>query len=264
MTSQSRLLALNRAAEFVTFDRNLTASGRSSIFWGAINLIFAAVLLAAGNMFGLVDAALGTLLVVSGIYEMRVRDPRVVKISALTLGLLALWNFAGLALAVATHSKIVFGFHSIWWGIAQGAGAVNTWKAYSQYESLRRDLDEYLCTRLRESAEHLRTSPKQTVDVVEFTVASSFAQPEKYIRLMPFEDAVLVGEFTSTFNRLKPIGFGCTSADSIEAERTGDKWMSKKVKVKIRLGERTIEKAEIDPEMLSRLEHLTSRAAASC
>jgi hypothetical protein len=264
--SESRFRALNRAAEFTTFDKSLTSSGRSSIFWGAINLVLAAVLLSSGNRFGVVDAALGTLLVASGIYEMKVRDARVIKISALTLAFLAVWNLGGIALAFATNSRVVFGAHSIWWGIAQAYGAVNTWRSYSAYEALKREADEYLCGRIRESAEHLRScAPKQTVDVVEFKLTAGFGENEKWVRMMPFEDAVLVGEYTSTFNRLKLLGLGCTSADVVQVEPVGEKWMSKKLKARIRLGDRVIDKAEIDPEMLSRLEALAGiqKAAAS-
>lgn len=258
MLSESRFIALNRAAEFTTFDKSLTSSGRISIFWGAINLVLAAILLAAGNMFGVVDAALGTLLVASGMYEMKVRDPRVIKISALTLGLLAAWNLGGIALTFATNSRLVFGAHSLWWGIAQAFGAVSTWKSYSAYEALKREADEYLCSRIRESADHLRTcSPKQTVDVIEFKLPAKFGDNETWIRMMPFEDAVLIGEYTSSLNRLKLKGLGCTSADQIQAEAMGEKWMSKKLKAKVRLGERVIEKVEIGPEMLSRLEALS-------
>src|SRR5271163_4867974 len=92
-TDPQRVEQLAIAGSFCLFDKKLSASGNSSIVWGVLNLLIGGAILAANNIWGVVSLLLGLALVVAGVYEKKVRDPKVIIISAATLAGLALWNF---------------------------------------------------------------------------------------------------------------------------------------------------------------------------
>lgn len=117
-----RAKRLGMAASFCLFDKRLTSSGNGSIIWGLLNLGLGSLILVGHNTWGLVSLLLGFALVASGVYERKVRDPKVIIVSAATLALLALWNFTLIALAATGHTKLVLGGKTLYWALAQGWG----------------------------------------------------------------------------------------------------------------------------------------------
>ena len=98
-SNPQRVEQLSVAAAFCLFDNRLRASGNSSIVWGMLNLLVGGAIVAANDRWGLVSLLFGVGLIGAGIYERRVRDPKVIILSAATLAGLALWDFALIGLA---------------------------------------------------------------------------------------------------------------------------------------------------------------------
>jgi|ERR1022692_404753 hypothetical protein len=94
-----RVEQLTMAASFCLFDKKLRSSGKGSIVWGTLNLLLGGLVVAAHSNWGWVSLFLGLALIVAGLYERKVRDPKVIVISAATLAGLALWNFTLIGLA---------------------------------------------------------------------------------------------------------------------------------------------------------------------
>src|SRR3954452_14738911 len=109
MPNPVRLKQLETASAFCLFDRKLSSSGSSSIVWGVLNLLIGAAILSGQNSWGIVSAALGLALIAAGIYERKVRDPKVIIISAATLGGLAVWNFTLIAMAAMGKAQLALG-----------------------------------------------------------------------------------------------------------------------------------------------------------
>jgi hypothetical protein len=98
-SDQRRLEQLTLAASFCLFDKKLRSSGNGSIVWGLLNLLLGGVVIAEHSKWGAVSLVLGLALIAAGVYERKVRDPKVIIISATTLAGLALWNFTLIGLA---------------------------------------------------------------------------------------------------------------------------------------------------------------------
>ena len=134
-TDPQRVERLSVAGAFCLFDKKLRSSGNGSIVWGLLNLLIGALLVAANDKWGAVSLLLGLALVGAGIYERKVRAPNVIMISAATLAVLALWNFALIALAAMGKVQLALGGRTLYWAIAQAWGAFATWKTYSTYKN---------------------------------------------------------------------------------------------------------------------------------
>jgi hypothetical protein len=249
-----RVEQLAVAGSFCLFDKKLRSSGNSSIAWGVLNLLIGGAILAANNVWGAVSLLLGLALVVAGIYERKVRDPKVIFISAATLAVLALWDFMLIGLAAMGKVHLALGGRTLFWAIAQAYGAYVTWKTYSTYKMLREKSDPLTVGQVREYIDELkRAKPGQSVDVVQFDVNSGFVQGTKQYRLKPIEDLYLAARYKSQFGSLELEEVGFVPRSEVLLTLGEEKWMSKKIKATIQMGPVRLDKVTITPEMASRI-----------
>lgn len=253
-TSPDRLKQLQIAGAFCMFDRKLSSSGTSSIIWGVLNLLIGGVVVAANNLWGGVSILLGLGLVVAGIYEKKVRDPKVIIISAGTLAGLAIWNFVLVGLAAMGKVQLALGGRTLYWAIAQAVGGFATWKTYSTYKTLRNESDPLTVEQVRSYIDELKKAkPDQSVDLIEFDANAGFVQGTKRYRLKPVEDLYLAALYRVQLGsmRLEEVAFVPRTGVTLTVE--GEKWMSKKVKASVQLGPLTLSKVSITPEMALRI-----------
>jgi hypothetical protein len=249
-----RLERLTLAGSFCLFDRRLRSSGNSSIVWGLLNLLIGAAVAATNNIWGAVSVVLGLGLIAAGVYERKVRDPKVIVISAATLAGLALWNFTLIGLAAMGKVQLALGGRTFYWAIAQAWGAYATWKTYSVYKTLREKSDPLTVQQVREHIDDLnKAKPEQSVDLIQFEVNAGFVQGTKRYRLKPIEDLYLVARYRTQFgsSNLEEVSFVPRSEVTIAPE--GEKWMSKKIKASVQLGALKLDKVTITPDMASRI-----------
>jgi len=253
-TSPDRLKQLQIAGAFCLFDKKLSSSGTWSIFWGVLNLLVGGAALADNSLWGSVGVFLGLGLVVAGIYEKKVRDPKVIIISAGTLAALAIWNFALIGLAAMGKVELALGGRTLYWAIAQAAGAVATWKTYSTYKALRDESDPLTVQQVRGYLDELKKAkPSQTVDLIEFELNVSFIQGTRRYRLMPVEDLYLAARYNTQLGSMKLEDLSFVPRNAVMLTVQGEKWMSKKIKASVQLGPLTLNKVTITPEMALRI-----------
>jgi len=249
-----RVKRMQFAASFCLFDNKLRSSGNSSIIWGLLNALIGVVILATDDMWGMVSLLLGLGLIAAGIYERKVRDPKVIIISAGTLAVLALWNFALIALAAMGEVRLALGGRTLYWAIAQGWGAYATWKTYSTYKMLHDNCDSLTMEQVRGYVDELRKAkPDQSLDVIEFDANAGFVQGTQRYRLKPVEDLYLTARYRTQLGsmRLEEVSFVARNEVSLTPE--GEKWMSKKIKATVRLGPLQLDRVSITPEMAARI-----------
>src|SRR5262250_401924 len=128
MSDSQRIGKLTAAAGLCIFDRRLRSSGRGSVIWGLLNLVLGSALIAGNDLWGAVSLLFGLVLIAAGIYQMRVREPKVIIVSASTLAILAVWDFTLIALASMGRVQLALGGRTLFWALAQGWGAYATWK----------------------------------------------------------------------------------------------------------------------------------------
>jgi len=252
---QQRIQRLTTAAAFCLFDTKLTSSGNSSLIWGALNLLIGGLLIAANDLWGAVSLLLGFGLVVSGLYEKKVRDPKVVIVSAATLAALALWNFTLIGLSAMGKTRLVFGGRTLFWAIVQAIGAYSTWKTYAIYKALREQVDDSTVQEVRSYIDELsKAKPAQTLDLVEFDANAGFKEGTKRYRLKPVEDMYVIARYKSQVGstKLEEVTFVPRNEVTITAE--GEKFMSKKIKATVRVGPTLVSKVSITPEMAARID----------
>ena len=255
MTSGTdRLQQLQIAGAFCLFDKKLSSSGTASIIWGLLNILIGGAAVAANSFWGGISLLLGLGLVVAGIYERKVRDPKVIIISAATLGVLALWNFTLIALAAAGKVELALGGRTLYWAIAQALGAFATWKTYSTYKSLRDGSDPLAVDQVRGYLDELKKAkPDQSVNLVEFEANAGFVQGTKRYRLMPVEDLYLAARYKAQLGSLQLEEVTFVPRNTVTLTQEGEKWMSKKIKASIQLGPLKVDKVTITPEMALRI-----------
>ena len=175
-----RIEQLTVAGSFCLFDKKLRSSGNSSIVWGVLNLLLGGLVIAAHGSWGAVSVLLGLALIAAGVYERRVREPKVIIISAATLAGLALWNFTLIGLAAMGKVHLALGGRTFYWAIAQAWGGYVTWKTYSTYEMLLKKSDPLTVQQVREYIDELnKAKPEQSVDLVQCEVNAGFVQGTK-------------------------------------------------------------------------------------
>ena len=258
-----RLEQLNVAGAFCLFDNKLRSSGKGSIIWGALNLLIGGVLVARNEDLGFVSVVLGLALIIAGIYERRVRDPKVIIVSAVTLAVLAIWNFTLIGLAAMGRVELALGGRTLFWAIAQTFGAYATWKTYSTYKMLLEKADPLTLQQVREYIEELNRAKAEHLDLIQFEVNAGFAEGTKRYRLKPMENLYLVARYKSQLGSLKleDVSFAPRSDVTVIVE--GEKWMSKKMKATVQLGSQKLDKVSIIPDMVSRINPATNLASFS-
>jgi hypothetical protein len=204
---------------------------------------------------GAVSLLLGLALIVAGVYERKVRDPKVIIISAATLAGLALWNFALIGLAAMGKVHLVIGGKTLYWAIAQAWGAYATWTTYSTYRMLHEKSDPMTVQQVREYINELnKVKPEQSLDLVQFEVNAGFVEGKKRYRLKPIEDLYLVARYKSQLGSsyLEEVNFVPRNLVTLTPE--GEKWMSKKMKASVQMGPLKLDKVTITPDMASRID----------
>jgi len=250
-----RVEQLSLAGSFCLFDKKLRSSGNASIIWGVLNLLIGASLFAAKDNWGAVSLILGLALVVAGLYERTVRDPKVIILSAATLAVLAIWNFTLIGLAAMGKVHLLAGGRTLFWAIAQAAGAYATWKTYSTYKMLQEKSDPLTVQQVRGYVDELKKAkPEQSVDLVQFDVNAGFLQGTKRYRIKPIEDLYLVARYKTQLgsSQLEEVSF--VRRDQVTLTPEGEKWMSKKIKASLQLGPLKLDKVTITPDMAARID----------
>jgi hypothetical protein len=257
-SNPQRLEQLTLAGSFCLFDNKLRSSGKGSIIWGSLNLLLGIVLVAANDKWGIVSLLLGLALIVAGVYERKVRDPKVIIISAATLAVLALWNFALIGMAVLGKTHLPLGGRTFIWAIAQAWGAYATFKTYSTYKMLHEKSDPLTVQWVRQYIEELKKAkPEQSVDLVQFDASAGFVAGTKRYRLKPIEDLYLVARYKSQLGSLQLEEVNFVPRSEVMFVPEGEKWMSKKMKASVQLGSLKLDKVTITPEMASRIDPAT-------
>jgi hypothetical protein len=249
-----RVKRLTTASSFCLFDNRLRSSGNGSIIWGLLNLAIGAVAISARGPWGIVSLLLGLALIIAGIYERKVRDPNVIIVAASTLGVLALWNFALIGLAAAGVLHLVMGGKTLYWAIAQAAGAYATWKTYATYRTLRAEVDPVVVEQVRGYIDELKKAkPSQSLDLVEFDVNAGFVQGTNRYRLKPVEDLYLAARYRVQLGSMHLEEVTFVPRSEVLLTPVGGKWASKKLKATVQLGSHTLNKATITREMAVRI-----------
>jgi hypothetical protein len=218
-------------------------------------MIIGGAVLAGDSKWGAVSLVLGLALIAAGVYERKVRDPKVIIISAATLAGLALWNFALIGLAAKGLVHLAGGGKTLYWAMAQAWGAYATWTTYSTYKMLREKSDPMTVQQVREYVDELnKTKPEQSLDLIQFEANAGFVEGNKKYRLKPIEDLYLVARYKSQLGStsLEEVNFVPRSQVTLTPE--GEKWMSKKMKASVQLGPLKLDKVTITPEMATRID----------
>lgn len=249
-----RIKKLALAAAFCLFDRKLRSSGNSSIIWGLLNLAIGGLAFSLHNNWGAVSVILGIALVAAGIYERSVRDPKVIIVSAATLGALALWNLCLIGIAAMGKGELALGGRTVYWAIAQAWGAFATWKTYSVYKGLRDGSDPLVVEQVRGNIEELnKAKPEQSPDLIEFDVDAGFVQGTKRFRLKPMDDLYLVADYKVQLRQMHLQEVSFVSRNEVTLTPEGGKRMSKKMRASVQLGPVLLKKVSITSNMAARI-----------
>jgi hypothetical protein len=192
-------------------------------------------------------------------------DPKVIIVLAVTLGVLALWNFTLIGLAAIGGLKLTLGGKTLYWAIAQAWGAFATWKTYSVYKELRDGTDPQLAEQVRDYINDLKKSkPDQSLELIEFDVNAGFVRGTERYRLKPVEDLYVTAQYRVQLGRMQLQNVAFVPRNEVTITPEGTKWMSKKMKASLRLGPVTLPKVTITPDMAVRIDpSLTASAFAA-
>ena len=104
-----------------------------------------------------------------------------------------------------------------------------------------------------------KAKPEQSLEMIQFEVNVGFLQGTKRYRLKPVEDLYLAARYKSQLGsvRLEDVNFVPRNEVTITLE--GEKWMSKKMKARVQLGQLKLDKVSITPDMAARIDP-TARA----
>ena len=96
--------------------------------------------------------------------------------------------------------------------------------------------------------------------MIQFEVNVDFLQGSKRYRLKPVEDLYLAARYKSQLGsvRLEDVNFVPRNEVTITLE--GEKWISKKMKARVQLGQLKLDKVSITPDMAARELIPTARA----
>jgi len=251
---QNRLEKLNVAAGLHGFDRALIRSARGSIGWGLFSLVVSALVFARGG-FGWVNLIFGGLLVVEGIYEMRAREARVIKVAAATLGVLAVWNLCSIAVAYYLHTRLVA---SVWAGILQALGAWTTYRSHAFYAELLRQSDPATNEELAMLLQHAKTAdPALDPSVVEFKV-KNLTDPLQIWKIIRIDGQLLLFVQSEEILNVVKYAIQCfvVKKDQMRLEIVGEKMFGQDQKAVIHLNETAIKNVVVSQTMSSKLQTL--------
>ena len=261
-TSDERFRKLQTAASLMNFEYGLKASGKTSIYWGIFTLFFGVLGLSspfvgmvasikANILIGAVNFLLGAFLIAAGIYQRRSRRPRVFRISAVTLGLLAAWNLGGFILSLLFDVTVG---HPLVAGLAHSYGAYKAWRSYGEYVVLLKSTDP---AALEETRNRTRELAVGDPNAIKFRRMMTRHDP--YWRLKFVDDLVFLVRMGAIFAResskwLKVREVLWLRRDQLKVESSDDRWSTKDLYATIHLGDGRKEAVRIHPDMLLRLE----------
>lgn len=250
--SLARVDKLNMAAALHGFDKSLDRSAWSSLGWGAFSLLIGLFLLYRGR-FGWINIGFGVLIILVGFYQMKVRVPGVIKISAASLALLGAWNLALVVLAAITKSKVAV---NPLFAIIQLIGAWSTYKSYALYAALLASSDPAANAEFKMLLDQLKNSPPATTpDVVEFTSTKKLGNNILWrIRSM---DGLLffVGNEIVLGRKKSQTECLFISREKVRFEIVGEKMFSSRQKVAITVSDVSLQ-GTMSPEMAQKLQML--------
>ena len=251
---QNRLEKLNVAAGLHGFDRSLARSARGSIGWGLFSLVVAAAVFARGE-FGWINLILGGLLVVEGIYEMRAREPRVIKVAAATLGALAVWNLGSFAVAYYLHLRV--GANPLA-GILLTIGAWTTYGSYTLYAELLRQSDPATNAELAMLLQNAKTAdPALDPNLVEFKV-KNLTDPLQIWKVIRIDGRLFLFVQSEEILNVVKHAIQCfvVEKEQMRLEIVGEKMFGQDQKAVIHLSETVIKNVVISPAMSTKLQTL--------
>jgi hypothetical protein len=252
-TTDERLEKLNVAATLLMFERGQQSSAKSSLWWGVICLGIGLVIWRMGGVLGAaINIGLGVLLIATGVYQMKVRAPRAVQVSAVMLGLLALWNLGSLTLFLI-YKGGYGGGHGLFAGLAQAFGAFSTWQAHAVYRHLQEQADPSYVIEVQPYLEALEVPASP--DMLEFK-RTPHLENEQIWRVRFIDDLALLGrrDPANVTKKLKLQEVVWVRRSDLRVEQTGETWIGHDVKAVVHLGPMVlIDKVVMNPGVFERL-----------
>jgi len=260
-TSEERLAKLNVATMLCMFEKGQQSSAKSSLWWGAICIGIGLLVLRAGSEVGAaVNLGFGVLLIATGLYQMKVRLPRAVQVSAVTLAVLAFWNLGTLAL-FAISKGAYGGGHGLFAGLAQAFGAFSTWQSHLVYKNLQEQADPSYVVEVQPYLESLEALASG--DMLEFKRVRHL-ETEQIWRVRFIDDLALLGRRDAANVTKKPKLQEAVwvRRSDLRVEQTGETWIGHDVKVVVHLGPTVlIDKVVMNPGVFERLSGMRAAGA---
>ena len=216
------------------------------------SLIVAAFVFARGG-FGWINLIFGCLLIAEGLYEMRAREARVIKVAAATLGALAVWNLGALALAYYLHARTTA---SVWAGILQAIGAWTTYRSYTIYAELLRQSDPSTNEELACLLQNAKTAnPALDPNLVEFKV-KNLTDPLQIWKVNRIDGRMLLFVQSEEILNVVKYAMQCfvVEKERMRLEIVGEKMLGQDQKAVIHLSETAIKNVVISPAMATKLQ----------
>jgi|SRR3954468_21298778 hypothetical protein len=260
-TSDERLEKLKVATELCMFEKGQQSSAKSSLWWGVICIGIGLIVLRVGSELGAaINLGFGVLLIATGLYQVKVRAPRAVQVSAAMLALLALWNLGGLALAIAFKGRFLGGGHGVIAGLAQAFGAFSTWQAHALYKALQEKVDPSTLVEVQPYLASLEES--NLGEMLEFKRKPNL-ENEQIWRVQFIDDLALVGcreaaNVTKKYNLKDAVW---VRRSDLRVEQTGETWIGHDIKAVVHLGPVVkIDKVVMSPGVFERLSGMKASA----
>jgi len=249
IANAGRLDKLNSAALLYNFHKKLDRSAWESMGWGAFTLAIALFVFSRGG-FGWVHLAFGILLIAEGIYEKQVREPKVIKVAAATLGLIGLWNLALLVLSIVTQTRIIGVSPLV--SIIQLAGAWSTYKSYAVYAALMASVDPATNAEFKAMFDELKSAnPAGSPDVVEFT-SSKFLKNDIRWRVRRMDGFLFLMGNETGLGKKPQVTCLFLERGNVRLEILGEKMFGSKQKVSVTAGDLKL-KGTMTAEMSQRM-----------
>ena len=259
-----RLNDLNVATTALFLERGMRTSAWGSFFWGSLAVLSGFLTFTQSPWIGAANYAFGVLLIAEGFYEWRNRTPMAVKVAALTLAALAVWNTFWFILSVKYNRAMGGLMAHPFVTIMQGINAWNAWRSYSVFEHAYQNVKSECLLHVRESIEALRNVKTETaLDTVDFEMPETLAETMRWVVRFSPGLALFVGSKKRSFLKTGYAEqvFWCFP-EEIEIEQLGEQWAGKKMKVNVRVGAVEFNKALFSQEMLLRLEGMRLSSSA--
>ena len=232
-----------------TFDRQLNSGGKGSIGWGVFTLAIGLFITGRGG-WGWINIGFGLLLIATGIYEMKVREPKVIRVSAAVLGLLAVWNIGIVLLSFYFHTPAIG--HGLWFGIMQALGAAATWKQYDVYVKLRETADPLAVSQVQQYLNEIRSGAES---VVQFKAKPLLGAEQRWSVRFIDDLAFMVHANPGIFGTKGSIKEALwIPKNQLRVQNEGDRWIGSDAKATVFIAQAKIEKAIFARDMLQRME----------